>query len=114
MAGESQFNIPNGLSLFSGFLLSASLAMGGLGMVSQVALAAEGETFSLAIEWSVADNASQAAEILAASEDGQTLVYTDSPGEQLGFVGISDPAAPKGEGVLALPDEPTSLDGCGC
>ncbi len=108
MTIENQLKAANGLTLFSGVLLTSSLVMGSLGL-SQTAFAGENEAFTLAAEWPVADNASQAAEILAASEDGQMLVYTDSPGEQLGFVDISDPGAPKGQGVLALPGEPTSV-----
>ncbi len=48
------------------------------------------------------------AEIITASEDGKTLVYTDSPGNRIGFVDINDPAAPKAAGVVALGGEPTS------
>ena len=49
------------------------------------------------------------AEIVAASEDGLTLIYTDSPQDQLGFVDFSDPANPIGSGVVALGGEPTSV-----
>src|SRR5690606_23073154 len=49
------------------------------------------------------------AEIVAASEDGRLLIYTDSPGEQVGFVDISNPAAPQPGGTLPLPGEPTSV-----
>ncbi|VUD52334.1 hypothetical protein TDB9533_01609 [Thalassocella blandensis] len=50
-----------------------------------------------------------AAEIVAASVDGMTLIYTDSPAEQIGFVDITDPATPLAAGVLALNGEPTSV-----
>lgn len=50
-----------------------------------------------------------AAEIVAASVDGMTLIYTDSPSNQVGFVNIADPANPQGLGVLDLPGEPTSV-----
>lgn len=50
-----------------------------------------------------------AAEIVAASEDGLTLIYSDSPGESLGFVDISNPAAPVASGILPLAGEPTSV-----
>lgn len=50
-----------------------------------------------------------AAEIIAASQDGMTLIYTDSPQEALGFVDITDPANPIASGFLALPGEPTSV-----
>lgn len=48
------------------------------------------------------------AEIVAATEDGKTLVYTDSPGNRIGFVDITDAAAPKPAGTVALGGEPTS------
>lgn len=50
-----------------------------------------------------------AAEIVAASEDGLTLIYTDSPMKQVGFVDIADPTRPTGLGVLGLAGEPTSV-----
>lgn len=50
-----------------------------------------------------------AAEIVAASTDGNTLVYTDSPKNAVGFVDITDPTAPAGLGTLALDGEPTSV-----
>lgn len=50
-----------------------------------------------------------AAEIVAASEDGLTLIYSDSPMEQVGFVDITDPANPVEMGTLALAGEPTSV-----
>jgi hypothetical protein len=50
-----------------------------------------------------------AAEIVAASEDGKTLVYTDSPNNSLGFVDIRNPSKPRGLGALKLDGEPTSV-----
>lgn len=52
---------------------------------------------------------SSSSEIIAASEDGMTLVYSDSPGKGIGFVDITDPAAPKPAGYVALEGEPTSV-----
>lgn len=49
------------------------------------------------------------AEIVAASEDGNTLVYTDSETEKLGFVDITDPATPVAAGALDLTGEPTAV-----
>ena len=49
------------------------------------------------------------AEIIAASGDGMTLVYTDSPNRAIGLIDIADPAAPKPLGSLALDGEPTSV-----
>jgi DNA-binding beta-propeller fold protein YncE len=55
------------------------------------------------------------AEISAVSEDGRALVHTDAAARRIGFVDISDPAAPRGLGSLSLAelgsehDEPTSV-----
>lgn len=54
----------------------------------------------------VADETS--AEIVAASPDGNTLIYTDSAQESLGFVDITDPKTPVAMGTIALPGEPTA------
>lgn len=48
-------------------------------------------------------------EIIAASEDGMVLVYSDSPAGGIGFIDIADPKAPKPAGFLALDGEPTSV-----
>jgi hypothetical protein len=49
------------------------------------------------------------AEIVAASGDGITLVYTDSPNRAVGFIDIADPAAPAPLGSLAFDGEPTAV-----
>ena len=49
------------------------------------------------------------AEIVAATPDGLTLVYTDGANAALGFVDITNPAAPQPAGQVALPGDPTSV-----
>ncbi|KKX34294.1 esterase-like activity of phytase family protein [Rhizobium sp. LC145] len=49
------------------------------------------------------------AEIITASEDGNTLVYSDSPLGAIGFIDITDPKAPKAGGALVFEGEPTSV-----
>jgi len=49
------------------------------------------------------------AEIVAATPDGNTLVYVDGDGRALGFVDITNPAAPRPAGFLPLPGDPTSV-----
>jgi hypothetical protein len=49
------------------------------------------------------------AEIVAATPDGMTLVYTDSPGERIGFVDLADPRAPAPAGTLDVGGEPTAV-----
>ena len=48
------------------------------------------------------------AEIISASDDGMTLVYTDSPLGVIGLVDITDPAAPKALGNVDVGGEPTT------
>lgn len=50
-----------------------------------------------------------AAEIVAASDDGMTLIYSNSPKGEIGFVDITDVKAPKPLGALAMGGEPTSV-----
>ncbi len=49
------------------------------------------------------------AEIVTASGDGMTLIYSDSPNRAVGFIDISDPSAPAPLGSLAMGGEPTSV-----
>ncbi|MFC3220358.1 esterase-like activity of phytase family protein [Tianweitania populi] len=49
------------------------------------------------------------AEIISASEDGMTLVYTDAPGKQVGIIDLTHPANPKPMGTVAVGGEPTSV-----
>jgi uncharacterized protein YjiK len=54
------------------------------------------------------------AEIIAATGDGMTLVYSDSPAGVIGFIDITDPANPVAAGVFALPNgEPTAVSALG-
>ncbi len=55
------------------------------------------------------DDTTTASEIVAASSDGNTLIYTDSPLEAIGFIDISNPEAPTALGTLPLSGEPTSV-----
>ena len=48
------------------------------------------------------------AEIMAVTEDGNTLIYSDSPMESLGLIDITDPEAPKPLGRIAMEGEPTT------
>ena len=48
-------------------------------------------------------------EIITASPDGNTLVYSDSPYGAVGFIDITDPKAPKPAGIVKIDGEPTSV-----
>ncbi|TKA97331.1 esterase-like activity of phytase family protein [Cereibacter changlensis] len=49
------------------------------------------------------------AEIISASGDGMTLVYTDSPLGVIGLIDITDPKAPKPLGNVDMGGEPTAV-----
>lgn len=71
------------------------------------------QVFNRIASFPVALNAPDAevtsAEIITASEDGLTLVYSDSPAGGIGFIDLTDAKAPKGLGFLSLDGEPTSV-----
>ena len=48
------------------------------------------------------------AEIISASDDGMTLIYSDSPLKSVGLIDLTDPRAPKPLGNIALGGEPTT------
>jgi hypothetical protein len=56
-----------------------------------------------------AENQKSVAEIVAVSEDGRLLAYTDSAQKGLGMVDISQPDRPKAGGFVKLAGEPTSV-----
>jgi hypothetical protein len=49
------------------------------------------------------------AEIVTATGDGRMLIHSDSPGEAIGFIDISDPTTPTGAGRVEMGGEPTSV-----
>jgi DNA-binding beta-propeller fold protein YncE len=51
----------------------------------------------------------QVAEIIASTSDGETLIYSDSGSEAIGFVTITEPRHPTNGGSLKMPGEPTSV-----
>ena len=48
-------------------------------------------------------------EIITATDDGLTLIYSDSPAGGIGFIDISDAHAPKQGGFMDMAGEPTSV-----
>lgn len=54
-------------------------------------------------------NIETSAEIVSATADGNTLVYTDSPNNNIGLVDISNPKQPVKKGTFNVGGEPTSV-----
>ncbi|EYR81320.1 esterase-like activity of phytase family protein [Shinella sp. 838] len=87
-------------------------------LAASVASAASAEpVFNRIASFAVADNLPEgvdkatptSSEIISASEDGNTLVYSDSPNKAIGFIDITDAEAPKAGGTVAFDGEPTSV-----
>ena len=97
------------LALLAG--LTAALA------ASTVFANAAEPVFNRIASFAVADNLPKdadqtkptSAEIITVSEDGNTLIYSDSPHGAIGFIDISDAKAPKPAGFLEVKGEPTSV-----
>jgi len=53
--------------------------------------------------------AESSAEIISASSDGMTLVYSDSPLGVIGMIDITDPSAPAAKGTINVGGEPTAV-----
>jgi hypothetical protein len=75
---------------------------------------AQDMNFNRIASFMVAENTPDAeetsAEIISATEDGMTLVYSDSPAGVIGFIDITDPANPVAAGAFAMPaGEPTAV-----
>ena len=51
----------------------------------------------------------EVAEILAATPDGRTVLYTDSEEQEVGFVDLTRPQAPRQLGAVPVAGEPTSV-----
>jgi hypothetical protein len=87
-------------------------------LLTSVALPAAAEqVFNRIASFPVASNlpadkdklSTTSAEIVTASEDGNMLIYSDSPLGAIGFVDITDAMAPKAAGALMMGGEPTSV-----
>ncbi|MBN9334076.1 esterase-like activity of phytase family protein [Devosia sp.] len=69
--------------------------------------------FNRVSSFPVALNAPEAeatsSEIITATDDGLTLIYSDSPNGGIGFVDITDAKAPKAAGYMDMGGEPTSV-----
>ncbi|PZA22022.1 esterase-like activity of phytase family protein [Modestobacter versicolor] len=90
-------------------------ALVGLGAAAPAAAAPGSPVFTRTATYPVFQNSGLAvddeavAEISTVSPDGRTVVYTDAPNGQVGFLDITDPGAPVGLGTLQVGGEPTSV-----
>jgi len=94
-------NSPKLLAALSAALLSTTASATGADYFNRIA------SFPVALNTPEAEETSS--EIIAASDDGMTLIYSDSPAGGIGFIDITDPSAPKAKGFLALEGEPTTV-----
>ena len=89
-----------------------------LGMTSVIAITATGAAaemnFNRISSFATFTNnqdasAESSAEIISASGDGMTLVYSDSPLGVIGLIDITDPTAPVAKGNIDVGGEPTAV-----
>ena len=86
-------------------------------LLASTALGAPAQSFNRIASFPVALNtpadmdagAETSSEIIAASDDGMMLAYSNSPLGAVGFIDIADPAAPKPLGSVIVDGEPTSV-----
>lgn len=85
--------------------VAAAIAVSSLLILSSVVYGQEDSTGAFEEKGTFEVPGDGVAEIVAATPDGETLVYTDSDGGAVGFVDLTDPAEPK------LLGEPVKVDG---
>ena len=95
--------------------MSARL-LGAVSVAALLATPAVADSFNRIASFPVIANMAQgedqarpsSAEIITASPDGMTLIYTDSPLGVIGLIDIADPRAPRPKGNVAMNGEPTT------
>lgn len=70
-------------------------------------------SFPVAANLPEGEDKATSSEIITATPDGNTLVYSDAPGGTIGFIDITDPKAPKAGGSIAIDGEPNSVAAVG-
>ncbi|GAA4961582.1 hypothetical protein [Kineococcus glutinatus] len=88
---------------------AAALAAAPLALGTLLAPAAEARTGAEFVPRATFAVAGEVAEILSATPDGRTLLYTDSATGVVGLVDITLPAAPRQVGTVDVGGEPTSV-----
>jgi sugar lactone lactonase YvrE len=101
-----------------GLMSTANLALLTAALMASAALPAHADMmFNRVATFAVVDNlpadidrkTPTSSEIITASEDGNTLVYSDSPLGAVGFIDITDAKAPRAGGIVKIDGEPTSV-----
>lgn len=95
--------LTSALALCAGAAVAQDMNFNRIASFPVVANMAEGEDTSR----------ESSAEIISASADGMTLVYSDSPLGVIGMIDITDPANPQPKGNIAMEGEPTAVSALG-
>ncbi|MFN7224952.1 MAG: esterase-like activity of phytase family protein [Paracoccaceae bacterium] len=90
--------VTSALAIFAAFPALAEMTFNRVSVFATPANMADGEDHSR----------ETSAEIIAATEDGMTLIYSDSPLGVIGMVDIADPRSPRPLGNIAVGGEPTT------
>jgi hypothetical protein len=70
-------------------------------------------SFPVASNLPAGEDKATSSEIITATADGNTLIYSDAPGGTIGFIDITDARAPKAGGSIAIDGEPNSVAAAG-
>nr|CAD6612686.1 alkaline phosphatase [Rhizobium sp. TCK] len=70
-------------------------------------------TFPVASNLGEGEDKTTSSEIITATPDGNTLIYSDAPGGTIGFIDITNPRSPKAGGSIAIDGEPNSVAAVG-
>lgn len=95
-------------------MFSFRLSLTAIALLSITAYAQSEHVFNRIASFSVhhnqTDNTQEtSAEIISASDDGNVLVYSDSPSGSIGFIDIKDASKPLPLGIVKTDGEPTSV-----
>jgi hypothetical protein len=93
--------------------LTALLLASAAGPVSAEQVFNRIASFPVASNLPKGDDKQTSSEIITATADGKTLIYSDAPGGTIGFIDITDAKSPKAGGSLAIDGEPNSVAAAG-
>ncbi|MEP3197667.1 MAG: esterase-like activity of phytase family protein [Lentilitoribacter sp.] len=95
--------------LFSTFIVASFTTLSTPSLAGEYFNRVSSFPVNLNLPSNIDDKTETSAEIIAASGDGNTLVYSDSPLGAIGLIDITDSKAPKAKGIIKLDGEPTSV-----
>ena len=94
-------------------LATSALALAAGGAAAQEMSFNRIASFATALNNGDLSGETSSSEIITVTEDGNTLIYSDSPLGAIGRIDITDPANPQPLGIIGLDGEPTAVSALG-